>query len=175
MLVAAAGMLFVGLGGDAGRVTDSNVAEDLPRYTIHGAQWRNFDQNGAPLIQGRASRADYFDDESIRFQNFEVAMISLQGTPWAAQSPEASVAAGGMAKMTLHGGVSGQGYWPDGASLEFETDNLTIDSRNSALSTDAPIVLTGTGREVSAVGARVDSRKQKFSLQKEVEMRYAPN
>lgn len=157
-----------------GRETPSSAAaEELTaRYTLRGAQWQRFGPQGQLEFEGHAETIDYFDDESARLSQFEVAMPNGEGRPWTARSPEGRVPAGDR-RLRLLGGVVGEGRWPDGETLQFTTPELWVDSANKRLDTESEVALKSRSREASSRGLKVDGAKQQLTLLHDVRMSYA--
>lgn len=174
LVLLLAGLTLIGLRGTGDTPVLASVADEQPRYVLRGAQWRNFDASGAVRFEGRAENIDYYDDESALMRQFEVTVLADRGTPWRVSAPEGYAPPGSRDRLQLRGGVEGEGRWPDGEALRFETPDLWVDTTAETLDAGSDVSVHSASRSAKARGLKVNGPKQKMTLLGEVEMRYVP-
>lgn len=172
LVVLLAGLAVIGLRGTSDAPTKTAGTAEQPRYVLRGAQWRNFDANGAVRFEGTADNIDYYDDESALMRQFKVTVLADQGSPWHVAAPEGYAPPGSRNRLQLRGGVEGEGRWPDGEALRFKTPELWVDTTAETLDTSREVSVDSASRSARARGLKVSGPKQKMSLLGEVEMRY---
>lgn len=165
-----AAILFV--GGDDVPVAGDEAADEQARYIIRGAKWRSHDEDGTVRVEGEADVIRYYDDDSARLDHFLVRMRGGDGRPWEARAVEGYSPPGDRHRLRLYGGVEGDGHWPDGEALIFNTEEVWVDSAEDTLETDARVTLRSAGRLGSASGLRISGKRNWVSLLDDVEIHY---
>lgn len=174
LLVLLAVLALLSLRGGKAPPVETSLAPQQPRYVLRGAEWRRYDPSGQPQFEGRAANIDYFDDDSARMNEFEVTVLAAGGAPWKASAPQGYAPPDSRHRIQLLGGVEGEGRWPDGEPLRFRTPQIWVDSEAETIETSEPVELLSATRTATGVGLKVNGMKQRVSLLRNVEMRYAP-
>lgn len=155
---------------------DAPNSDEEPRYVIRGARWKSHDEEGTVRVQGSARVIRYYDDDSARLKDFSVKVQGKDGNPWVARAPEGYSPPQNRHRLHLSGGVEGDGNWPDGEPLIFNTEDVWVDSAEDTLETDSKVNLRSANRLGIARGLRISGKKESVVLNNEVEIHYVlPN
>ncbi|MGB0955009.1 MAG: LPS export ABC transporter periplasmic protein LptC [Panacagrimonas sp.] len=172
LLIVLAGIALAWLMPDQqSPAVEADRSEAVPRYIVRGAQWQRLDQQGAPIFDAQAETIRYFDDESARLSDVWLYLLDNGERRWQMRAP-AGFSAAGQQVLQLHGGVKGEGKWPDGEPLQFESERMRVDVAAKVLETDDPVRLHSASRQASGRGLRLDAKAERIALQQNVEMRY---
>ncbi len=173
-LVAATLMAVVllTLREDARPTISEDSGEEQARHLIRGASWKSHDDDGTVRVTGRANIIRYFDDESARLENFSVKIEGSDGGPWEARAPKGYSPPQNRSLLHLSGGVEGDGHWPDGEALIFNTEDVWVDSVEDLLVTDAKVTMRSASRLGRAKGLRISGKEEAVVLQHDVEIHY---
>lgn len=144
-----------------------------PRYSLRGVQWTRLDVNGQREFTAEAESADYFDDESARYEQLKMNVPKIGQVPWRLTSPKGSAPAHEK-RILMEGPVDISGAWPDGEALVANTPQLWVDPVSKQVSTDAGVSFDSDSRSGTAKGLKADWDKQTVQLLGNVRMEYVP-
>ncbi len=171
-LMLAAWLLFGSRGLDPAPPPAAE-GDAAPRYSLKGVNWTRLDAQGKPEFNAQADTADYFDDESARYQQLHLDVVQVGGTPWKMSSPSGAAPAHEK-RISMDGPVDVAGAWPDGEALTMQTPQLWVDPVNRQLNTEAGVKFNSVSRSGQARGMKADWTKQTVQLLGNVRMEYVP-
>ena len=173
-VVFALGVVIVSWRGGAPKPSQTPMeVEAQPRYTVQDARWTRYDAQGQPSFEASAAHIDYFDDESARLETLEMRALGGAGSPWLLTAPS-GYAPPHAQRMKLLGPVNATAHWPKGETTKLATTELWVDEAKRELYTDAPVHVTGPGRDADSEGMRADWTGKTFEMHGDVRMRYTP-
>lgn len=179
---ATLGMLTLALGAgiltfrnfqQAGQPGAGAESQESPRYTLSKVRWTRLDVNGQPEYVAKAASLEYFDNRSSQLLAPEVSAFGGNGSPWHLTAPEGSSPARSR-NLQLTGNVRVTGRWQNGSEIQFDTPYLWLDAEQNQLRTDAPVVMTSTGRKLMATGFIADAAGREVKLLNKVRGEYEP-
>lgn len=144
------------------------------RYELLNTEWTRSNEQGLPEFKAQAVAITWFDDDSAQLQQVSVERLGGESSPWQLQAPEGHMPANSR-DLSLSGPVQAKGRWPDGADLNFETEQLWVETATKRLRTDKPVALQGPGRRLEAKGLSADFSGRELALLDEVRARYVPH
>jgi LPS export ABC transporter protein LptC len=144
-----------------------------PRYSLRGVQWTRLDADGQREFTADAESADYFDDESARYEQLKMNVPRIGDVPWRLTSPKGAAPAHEK-RILMEGPVDVSGAWPDGEALVLNTPQLWVDPVNHLLSTEAGVVFDSASRSGQAKGLKANWELQTVQLLGNVRMQYVP-
>jgi LPS export ABC transporter protein LptC len=144
-----------------------------PRYSLKGVEWTRLDAQGKPEFTATAESADYFDDESARYEQLQVTVVGVSPKPWYLSSPSGQ-APPHEKRISMQGPVEIDGNWPDGEAVNMEMAQLWVDPVRRQLQTEEGVVFKSASRSGSAKGLQADWGKQAVQLLGDVRIEYVP-
>jgi LPS export ABC transporter protein LptC len=144
-----------------------------PRYTLSGARWTRYDEQGQASFAAQAQTIDYYNDESARLHEVELRGLGGIGSPWQIKAP-LGIAPAHARRMLLSGPVTAIGRWPEGESVSFVTPELWVDQDSREISTEAAVKLVSASRSADATGLRADWEGKTLELLHDVRVNYVP-
>ena len=148
-------------------------AATAPRYSLRGVQWTRLDASGQREFTAEAESADYFDDESARYEQLKMNVPRIGQLPWRLSSPKGSAPAHEK-RISMEGPVDVSGAWPDGEALTLQTPQLWVDPVQHQLSAEAGVNFDSASRSGQAKGLKADWEQQTVQLLGNVRMQYVP-
>ncbi len=171
-LMVAAWLLFGSpdMEPDTAPPTDG---EQVPRYSLKGVEWTRLNGQGQREFTATADGADYFDDESARYEQLEVTVVGISQTPWHLTSPKGA-APPHEKRISMQGPVDIDGAWPDGEAVTMQMAQLWVDPVKRQLQTQEGVVFNSVSRSGRSKGLQADWEKQTVQLLGDVRMEYVP-
>ena len=147
--------------------------DKVPRYSLKGVEWTRLNQQGQRDFTATAESADYYDDESARYEQLKVNVLGISKTPWNLSSPSGE-APPHERRISMHGPVNVEGAWPDGEPVTLQMAQLWVDPDKRQLQTDEGVQFESASRNGKSKGLQADWEKQTVQLLGDVRMEYVP-
>ncbi len=144
-----------------------------PRYTVGGAEWTRYGEDGNADFRARALRIDYFDDHSLALGDVTLDRLEGDAGPWTLRAAQGEVPPGAN-RMRLTPDVDINGKLRSGARADIQTRNVWVDWRAKTLTSAEPILMQSPGRELRAIGFESDWSGEHVRFMKQVQVHYAP-
>lgn len=141
-----------------------------PRYAIEGARWRQFDDQGQPLIEAEAHVMRLYRDERLELGAVTVRQLGDTDT-WQLRAPGGLLPAGGR-QLRLDAPVSADAQLGD-ELLGLVSGPVWIDRARQELNSDAPVTVTAPNRRAQALGWSADWAARRLVLRDHVEVTHA--
>jgi len=160
-----------------GFTPDGEIADDTaqhPRYTVGGAEWTRYGDDGSADFRARADSIDYFDDHSLALSDVTLDRLDGDAGPWTLRAAQGQVPAGEN-RMRLMPDVEVNGKLKSGARADIQARNVWVDWREKTLMSTEPILMKSPGRELRAIGFESDWAGDQLRFMKQVRVQYAPS
>lgn len=157
-------------GSDSSTDNTGVTPSDPKRYEVRGADWTRTAETGAPRFRVSAQSLSMHASERVAIVAPRVSGLGRDDA-WRLSAPLGEVPAESRT-LTLSGGVSITGSWPDGAALEGETEALTVALDAEELRSEHAVELRGPGRRMRGVGLRADTDGERLRLLDQVRVEY---
>lgn len=143
------------------------------RYRLNAAVIRQ--QIDASVIDLEQLEMDYHPGAQPRVPGEAPATAQVSNEIWHMKSDSGQVRANGD-DVHLNGNVTILGPAPgSGAPLSLRTDSLRINTPTEYIETDAPVKLTWSGHELTAVGLKADLKAGTLRLESDVHGEFSQN
>jgi LPS export ABC transporter protein LptC len=177
-ITALLAALVVSYGVFTGQSRDDSLATGAdrpqPGYYLRDAVITDTQADGSPAVRLAARRIEQNPaDDSISLEDVDVDYLALEDRSWRLTADSGSVP-GGSTTITFSGNVVLEGR-DQPQSAVIRTDTLSVDTRKSIASTQAPVSIEIAGHQVHARGMRADLETNRVELESDVHGRFAPN
>lgn len=176
LLAALAGLYYTLQRIDDVAITQAAPDNQLPRYTLNGAELTRYDASGAPSLRAKAKTLEYFDDQSAKGEALAVDVLAGVKTPWHLESPGGTLPARSHVFVLDGGDVVATGFWPDNNEpVTVRTTEVWVDPDRHEIHTDRALKFESATRDGSATGLRANWTEQNMNLLNDVKMHYEAN
>ena len=153
------------------------TAEEAPEtgYFARNAELIETGPDGRPMY---TLKADVIrqkpSDGTVDLEVVRMSMISSDGQQWDLQANRGHLR-DQATRIDLFGDVRVTGAVPPEAEpAEIRTEMLTFDTEAEVVSTSAPVSISWSGRELTAVGLRANLKERQVRLESRVHGRFSP-
>jgi lipopolysaccharide export system protein LptC len=156
-------------------VTSDKDAALLPNYEAKNLRSKLYDENGNLTHQVSAEKMEHYD--LLGFVNFTQPEYTIylqeDGSRWQLNADEGTFYDNN--RIELASGVLIRNLQVEDYIQTISTDFIEIDLLSKMISSDQPLVISGTNVIINGIGFQANLETQKYELQNHVKTEYLPS